>query len=373
MYIKIRRRRFGQLLMASAATSVLANFSTKSFAQVSQPIQPIIIGLSLSAVNQGFQGGITNSTNRVTDSINARTDFLGVDNVTSELDEIINTTLAISVRPLRITSSGQIIPNGQMLTPRRQTNATAANQLTAEIPPTKVENANTPTEAATKALYTQPFERLTGASFLNPTTLVTTAVATTRLGDVTRLIKTNISAANRPSQSLKVSGFRERNNTIENILAINDNQLLAIVSRNEGSPPFELALIDPMTGILDYELDLPSLLSKLRFSNLCLSPDGRIYATALGAGDGLTLVEINPNDRSIITVQGWVIPQIPLSYNNQPVQNDLLSLAFSPFGELYALGNPDYEKTNSLFSVDINSGKLQKLIEFPVEKIAIPS
>jgi hypothetical protein len=58
-----------------------------------------------------------------------------------------------------------------------------------------------------------------------------------------------------------------------------------------------------------------------------------------------------------------------LTFNNRPLLNDLASLAFSPEGQLYALGDPTYQGTNSLFTIDPNTGAMTFVIAFAVNKI----
>jgi hypothetical protein len=381
MYIKIRRRAFGKLAIASATTTVLANFAGKTLAQDSSPR---LVGLSLHSINQSLQNRTTNAqpVQNVGNSINAITDSIINNTLTSDslisrvVNEVgdalplidVNTTPSIQLQNLLLTPDGPLLaPSQRGLRRNNASRQSAATQSNTEIPSTPVQNPDTTTESAPKAVYTQDKERLTGASFRASTELITTVVASTQSGDVTRLITTN----NDTASATKVSGFRGSNHTVESLLFDQtQQQLLAVVSQNEGTPPFEFAIVNP-DGTIDYQVDMPIFLSSKRFSNLSLSPDGRIYATAIGAGDPVTLVEIDRNNRSIISGTPRITEVAPLSYNNKRIYNDLQSLAFSPFGQLYALANPDNQATNSLFTVNLTTGVLQKVTSLDVEKIAI--
>lgn len=59
-----------------------------------------------------------------------------------------------------------------------------------------------------------------------------------------------------------------------------------------------------------------------------------------------------------------------LRFNGRPLSNDLACLAFSPSNQLFALADPNLEGSNSLFSVDPQTGQMQFLRKFAVDKIA---
>ncbi|RAM50656.1 MAG: hypothetical protein C6Y22_15870 [Hapalosiphonaceae cyanobacterium JJU2] len=266
--------------------------------------------------------------------------------------DLANTTPAISLVSLDLPTgrqafTSQIIP-----------------KTLNEISPTKVDNVDTKTEVASKALYTQPSERITGFTVLSNGTFVLVSTVLTKHGNYSKLLFFD----RRSSKSKKISGFKKNNCTIESLVATKDDKLIAIVSLNGGIPPFEMVVINPKNGKVSSgsDLFLPELPPDRRFSNLALSPDGKIYGTTLGM-EGITrLIQLDLDNKSMITGKGKIVTLSPLMFDNQPLQNDLLSLTFSPSGKVYALANPKHEKTNSLFSVDIETGEM-----IPVSKIAV--
>ncbi|MGJ5673912.1 MAG: hypothetical protein ACR9NN_09930 [Nostochopsis sp.] len=236
-----------------------------------------------------------------------------------------------------------------------------------EILPTRVDNIDTKTETARLALSTEPTERITGFTVLSNGTFVIVSTVLSKHGHYSKLIFFD----GRSSKSKKISGFKKSNCTVENLLATKDDKLIGIVSLNGGIPPFEMVIINPQNGKVSSgsDLFLPELSSDRRFSNLALSTDGKIYATTLG-WEGITrLVHLDLDNRSMLTGKGKIVTLSPLMLDKRPLQNDLLSLTFSPSGEVYALADPKYEGTNSLFSVDIETGEMTPMSKVAVDKI----
>lgn len=322
MNLRIRRRRFGQLAIASAATAAIANLGSKAVAQ--QPSE-VIFGVSLG--KSSLVGGLISS-----------------------ITDLVNNTPAISLISSDLVSGRDI--------------------SSVELPSITVDNINTTVETVAKAATSVLRERLTGLTTLSDNTLVIASVSTSRNGNVTRLVFTDPKSS-RPQNSLKLSGFPTNTSTVESILATEDNNLLSVISLNEGITPFDFATIDTKTGKVTsgVELALPAVEVDRRYSNLASSPDGTIYATTLGREGGTTLVQLDLENKLTITGRGQINRLVQLSFNNEPLENDLLSLAFSPSGQLYALANPNYEETNSLFSIDIKSGVLTLLRKFNANKI----
>ncbi len=313
MNLRIRRRRFGQLAIASAVTTAIANLAGKGVAQ--QPSE-IIYGVRL-----GSTGGNLKDPANITPSI-----------VLTSLD----------------IATGKDVSN-------------------VELPETEVSNRERATESRSKAVFNQPSERITGFTILPNGTFVMAALAETQNGQFNRLKFTDSS-----QQGLKLSGFRKSNSSIESLLATKENQLISIVSLNQGTPPFEFANINIKTGILDsgIELGLPLLKPLRRYSNLAQHPDGTIHATTIGSEGTTLLVKLDLVNRSILTGRGKFIILSQLKFDNQFLRNDLLSLAISPSGQLFALADPNYEKTNSLFLIDAKTGEMKLLRKFAVDKIA---
>ncbi|BAZ70121.1 hypothetical protein NIES4106_49080 [Fischerella sp. NIES-4106] len=269
--------------------------------------------------------------------------------------DLANTTPAISLFSLDLPTTRQALTS--QIIPKTFN----------EILPIKVDNTDTKTETSNQSLYTEPTERITGFTALSNGTFVLVSTALTKHGNYSKLVFFN----RRSSKSKKISGFKKSNCTIENLVATKDDKLIAIVSLNRGIPPFEMVIINPENGKVssDSDLCLPELPSDRRFSNLAISPDGKIYATTLGR-EGITrLIQLDLDNRSMVTGKGNIVSLSPLMFDQQPLRNDLLSLTFSPSGEVYALADPKYEGTNSLFSVDIETGEMTPISKVAVDKI----
>ncbi|MBO3464504.1 hypothetical protein, partial [Aetokthonos hydrillicola] len=267
----------------------------------------------------------------------------------------------------KVSNSNSTSPSDANSTPQitiRASNPTTGQQLSSsEIPAKTVSNANTAVEATPKSTATDSGERLTGLTTLSDGTLVKTSVSSSQDGDVTRLVFTDPKTS-KTTDTLKVSGFSNDNSTVESILATKNDTLLGIISLNEGVLPFDLGTIDRKTGKVSNSnaAGLPKLDSNRRYSNLTQAADGTIYATSLGREGATKLVRIDLTNKSVTTV-------VELSYNNNPLSNDLLSLTISPSGQFYALANPNYEATNSLFTVDTRTGVLSRVRELDAEQI----
>ncbi|MBR8833094.1 MAG: hypothetical protein DSM106950_03365 [Stigonema ocellatum SAG 48.90 = DSM 106950] len=311
MNLKIRRRRFGQLAFASAATAAITNLAGKVVAQS----QPILFSVGVS------------TSNFIADDVPSLTP------------------------QLTLTSSNVI--TGQQIS-------------NSEILPTTVHNIGTPIETVIKSIFTEPEEVITGFDSLFNGTLVKTSVLRSNDGNVTRLIFTDPQSS-QTINTLIVSGFSTDNSTVESLLVTPENNFIGIISLNEGTPPFDLATIDGTTGKVTSSTasGLPQLEPDKRYGNLAQAPDATIYATTLGREGATTLVRVNLSDNSIN-------PVVQLSFNDQSLSNDLLSLTVSSSGQVYALANPNHEAINSLFTVDVNTGVLTFVRQLDAEQITFP-
>lgn len=331
MNFRVKRRRFGQLAIFSAATTLLANLASKVFAQQSEQLY----GVLLAPVSK---------------------------NITVDLVDAAaaNTTPAVVIQSIDLAAL-----------------LTAEVSLVTDILASTVNNPQEATVTVNKALVVKkPSERITGFTVLSDNTLMIAATAETKKGSFSRLLFTKSSKEikKKPSKGLKIKKTKDKKySTVESLLAttIQGNQILSVVSLAEGTPPFELAFIDSNSGQVDYraQLGLPELPANQRLSNLAQSPDGTIYATSSGT-EGVLLVQVDLANKSRITGRGKIIGLVVLSFNNKPLENDLASLAFSSSGQLFALADPNYEGTNSLFVVDIKTGGMTLLRKFAVDKIA---
>ena len=170
-----------------------------------------------------------------------------------------------------------------------------------------------------------------------------------------RVSETNLEALN-----LDVSELNQ-NSTIESLLITNDDSLFTIVSEKAGIPPLYLATINRQTGQVRFIADF-SLPPEQQFGNLTQCPDGTIYATSIGREGYTRLVQIDLQRQQLIELS-------PLRFKDQPWLNDLSSLACSLSGQLYGLGDPEYTRTNSLFTVNVSTGAMSLVREFGVDKI----
>lgn len=324
MNLRIRRRRFGQIAIASAAFSAIANFAGKTVAQ--QP-ESTIYGVSFPSSSS-------------------------IINISIKVGELID----VNISPAITLISSDLVSGRDL----------AAIQLTG----INVSNRDTLVETANKAIYTEPSERLTAFTPLADGSFLIVSQASGKTGNSNRTILINRNSA-RPQKALKVSGFRRVNGTLESLVAIKENNFLGVVSLNEGTPPFELVNFDLNSAKLNYSDELPILARTLRFSNLALAPgDGTIYATVLSSQGGTTLVQVDLENKAIVTGRGKIIRLSELKYDGKPLENDLLSLAVSRSGEVFALANPTYEKINSLFTIDVKSGEMKFVRKFAADKIA---
>jgi len=316
MNLRIKRRRFGQLVIASATSTAIANLAGKAVAQLPQLI---IYGVRLDAA-------------------------------TSSTQDLVNTTPGVVIVPLDI--------------------ATGKESPAIVVPASAVENRQTTTEIADKAIYSQPRERLTAFTALADGTFIIPSTTSSRKGDHSRLIFVD-KKTSKPKKALKTSGFKKRNSTLESLLATKKGDFIGIVSLNGGTPPFNLVAIDQQTGktAARSDLGLPDLPQNQRISNLAQAPDGTIYATTLGQEGGTNLVKIDLVNRSVVTGEGRIVKLSSLSFNKKPLEDDLLDLTVSPDGQIVALANPKREDTNSLFIVDSKTGEMTLLRKFKVDKI----
>lgn len=325
MNLRIRRRRFGQIAVGSAAVTALANFTGKTVAQ------------DLSTIY-----GVS----------------LGSNKILTDLIKLINTTPTINLIATDLLTGKELL-------------RTIISAVT-------VTNRTTSTNNVSKAVYTKPTERITGFTTLSNGKFMISTVASTQKGDVTRVVTVDANSllsgslldlSSLLTTALKVSGFKTNNSTIESLLALKDDQLLSVVSLNAGNPPFELARLD--RGKLSFDADLPKILPTERLSNLVQSPiNGKIYATSIGRGYSTKLVQLDLENKAFMTGRGKIIEIATLILEKEPLENDLLSLAFSPSGQLIALAKSKSGKNNYLYNVDLKSGEMNSLRESTVSKIA---
>ncbi|MBR8835676.1 MAG: hypothetical protein DSM106950_17090 [Stigonema ocellatum SAG 48.90 = DSM 106950] len=335
MNLRIRRRRFGQLALASAATAALGSLASKVNAQTTTAAISGLVGVGLTTTN-------TSST---------------------------QPSLTPSLTPSSVISP--IIGNVLTLANNTPTINLVDLSGTKTIASTTVDNPGTIFNLVNNAVSTQSQRIASLTPGLDGTTLVTATVTHAQNIAVSQL--TFISPnSTQPSRAVILSGFTTPNAVIESVLAMQNGQYLGIVSLNGGIPPFELAMIDPDTGKVTSGKQLADLKPDSRYSNLTNAPDGSIYATTLGREGRTGVVKIDLNNKSLITGKATIVRILDLSINNEPLDNDVLSLAFSSTGILYALANPTRQQTNSVYTVDTNNkGTLTPVTTIGAQKITI--
>ncbi|MBW4617680.1 MAG: hypothetical protein KME21_31720 [Desmonostoc vinosum HA7617-LM4] len=342
--MKIRRRRFGQIAIASAAIAVFTDPVKKVAAQSQSTIYGVRFATSSNNRNP-MNASVTNNNELISHR-------MGRVLKPSETANIDNTSPQISVISFNFYTGQQLSHS--------------------EISANQVENLNARTEVASKAVFCESTERLTSFTALSRNRFVITSVVHLQQGNFTRLLFIRGGQSSRFQKALKVWGFKNKNSTLESLMNTQNDQLISLISQQGGVFPFELATIDSRTGKVDYDaLTLPDLQPNRSYRHLTLSPiDGKIYATTMGAEGGVFLVQFDMQNKSIITGKPLLLKLSELSYNKQHLENDLLSLAVSPLGQLYALAAPNNEPTNSLFSIDEKTGKMTLIRPFAVDKIA---
>lgn len=238
----------------------------------------------------------------------------------------------------RLVTQSLDVTRGQVLD---QTNALVSNQSTPVL---------------------EPRQRLTGLSYLSDGTLILSSNCTTTEGNKPKCSTIKFLKGN-SSKKLTVSGLAP-DQTVESFVVTNDGSLLALVCKSNGAPPYRLANIDRNTGQISFlNITLPEY---QRFGTLAPCRDGKIYATSIGRLGETSLVKLDLK-------QGALSNLAQLNFSGKVWDNGLRSLACSPAGQLFALGAPRYETTNSLYVVEPLTGAMTLLREFEVNNITFPN
>jgi hypothetical protein len=297
MTSKIKRRKFSQIAIATATTTIISDFAVKAAAQSSQEL---ILGLQIAeGVNKGQ-----------------------------------DSTLNINVSELDLVS-GQVITKPSVVSIATDTQVL-------------------PLDSGTEFRH-----RITGFNRLENRSFVASIAQTSRRGGSSYLIEFN--PQSRSKRVVKVSGLQPYQ-TIESFVRTPNSFSLCLLALNQ-APPFKLGVLDYSTGSVTSVEQLTSLKLRknFRYNNLIVAPDGDIYATAMG-GEGTTkLIKFDMTNQRITEIA-------KLRINNELMTNDALDLAFSSAGQLFAL--VAYQRSKSLFLVDIQNGSMEPIKAFSVDKIA---
>lgn len=330
MNFRLRRRQFAQLVFSSAATAAIANFASKTLAQSDTQALKLNKNQKLYGVRAGSKGFVLQSLNLT--PTNLQTDQLQ--------------TAQSATKPIQTDD-------------QPETDQVKNNQLQDQ-------------SALTQGLSLVDNERLAAFTVLADGTL---AVATASLtADITgkpdkskrlNLVQTSVQTL----QSLSNLAGLDEYSTVEDWVETADGNLLSLVSLNQGALPVHLANINRTTAQVSYvaDLDLPQ---NQRLRNLTQCPNGNIYATTIGPEGYPHLVQLALNQKSIITGKGQLIDLGLLTFNKKPLPTNLVSLASSASNQLYALADPTYAGTNSLFTLDVNTRVMNLLRTFDFDKIA---
>ncbi len=201
MNYRIRRRRFGQLAIATtAAAALLGKFPKKTLAQNG----PTLYGVSFAPKTTITQGLVLRTVEVTETNTELQLNELPAPAVPETLDQDRQTLVQNLTGPV-------------------------LNQAQAIVTPTK-----------------QPSERISSITSLSDSTII----IVTNSAPTTQTIFSSLTFVGTSAQAqkvLNVSGLAQ-NSTVESLLATNDDNLLSIVSLNRGTPPFRLANIDRQTG-----------------------------------------------------------------------------------------------------------------------------
>ncbi|MEH2163390.1 MAG: hypothetical protein V7K38_20730 [Nostoc sp.] len=335
----LQRRQFGKLVAASLTSTVVADISSKAFAQQSDSSNESLFGVNISSVSDSTSD--TRNRENQTPSMEVNTATLPTGKVISA-----NTTNQLAQKVVSAVSVVSKV-NLQSLS---------------------VENLS-PVKQTPRAFFLADSDRITKAIVLGDKTLVISTVSNTRNGEFNHLIYSVGSASKGQFKAKKVLDFEDSNQTIESLLSLPNNKLLCIVG-TRGIPPFSLRTIDFSTGkiLSSDDLALPTLPPNHRFANLCQDAKGNIFATEISSEGIPILISMNLQEKATVTGKVKIKRLTTLSIDGQPLINDVKDLGFSASGQLYALATDSSRKNNVMYTVDVKTGKMESVKNFAVEK-----
>jgi hypothetical protein len=149
--------------------------------------------------------------------------------------------------------------------------------------------------------------------------------------------------------------------SISSLLISRSGPPIALIARYTDTPPFSLVALDPQSW-KPTALHSPWLDPNARYGHLTQCPYGMIYASTREIEEGVHLIEIKLNESKIQQVS-------ELNVDGRPLRNDVSDLACSPSGQLYALADPHYSGSNSLFAVELSTGAMRLLQKYDVDRM----
>lgn len=237
MNLKITRRQFAQVAIATTATTALGVVANKTSAQIIPSPITVIIGVRT--------GSISGSNNSGTPEIDS----------TDLTDEITGTTAASTTQSIVVESLNVL---SLLLTP-----------ILTSIP---VLDAG---------------EQISGFAALKDGTFVVAATNFAKKADQpTRLIILRVGAS---PKIVNVSGLKKQEAVLD-LLTRKDGSLAGLVGKKNGTPPVSLVRINPETGDITEDNKLPA---NLRVSTVAECPDGNLYAIGLERKGETSLVQID--------------------------------------------------------------------------------
>jgi hypothetical protein len=136
---------------------------------------------------------------------------------------------------------------------------------------------------------------------------------------------------------------------------------VALVAHYSDTPPFFLVTLQ--TGPQWIVITRKRLEADARYGHLTQCPDGSVYATSMEPEAHPRLVQIDLHKSAVVPVH-------EIAFNGVSLQNDVADLACGRSGQLYALADPTYSRTNSLFAINSITGAATWISAFDVERMA---
>jgi hypothetical protein len=153
--------------------------------------------------------------------------------------------------------------------------------------------------------------------------------------------------------------------SVSTLVPINSSLSFGLASHFSDTPPFIAFALNPVSGarraVKNFVIDEVS-----RYGNLTRCPDGQIFGTAMLQQSGPSLVRLELSRRRFVTLSR-------LFFQGNNLRDDVRDLGCASNGDIYALADPTYTGSNSLFLVSPNTGGLRFESRFSVDRIAFDS
>ncbi len=198
-------------------------------------------------------------------------------------------------------------------------------------------------------------EEVTGFTALADGTMI---VAITPVSNSKKDVNpTRVVILSTPNKPLTISGLKKQEK-LGSLVGTSDGKLLGLVSRKDSKPPFRLVDINVQTGAISASSRV-KIPGGDRLSNLAQCADGSIYAIATDKTGATSLVELNSQTKT------------PITLNDQVWNNGLQSLACSSANQLFAFGSLKYNSRQSLYILNPQTGKMTLPKEFAANQVTV--